>query len=91
MDESSEGVVSNDLWWTEEDESRFYVIKKSYLFLFLSIFLYILAVINALYGTDVELSYVWSIAGTVSLFIQFLVNIGLVQVSAARGDPLNDH
>ena len=90
MDESSEGVVSNDLWWTEEDESRFYVIKKSYFFLFLSIFLYILAVINALDGTAVELSYVWSIAGTVSLFIQFLVNIGLVQVSAARGDPLND-
>ena len=23
MDESSEGVVSNDLWWTEEDESLY--------------------------------------------------------------------
>ena len=80
MDESSEGVVSNDLWWTEEDESLYYVIKKNYFFLFLSIFLYILAVINALYGTDLEFSFVWSIAGTVSLFIQYLVNTGLVQV-----------
>jgi len=79
MDESSEGVVSNDLWWTEEDESRYYLIKKSYFFLFLSIFLYVLAVINALHGSALELSYVWSIAGTVSLFIQYLVNIGLVQ------------
>ncbi|MDP6986012.1 MAG: hypothetical protein QGH38_02195, partial [Candidatus Thalassarchaeaceae archaeon] len=69
MDESSEGVVSNDLWWTEEDESLYYVIKNNYFFLFLSIFLYILAVINALDGTALELSFVWSIAGTVSLFI----------------------
>ena len=80
MDESSEGVVSNDLWWTEEDESLYYVIKNNYFFLFLSIFLYILAVINALDGTALELSFVWSIAGTVSLFIQYLVNTGLVQV-----------
>jgi len=84
MDESSEGVVSNDLWWTEEDESLYYVIKNNYFFLFLSIFLYILAVINALDGTALELSFVWSIAGTVSLFIQYLVNIGLVHAGNYR-------
>lgn len=79
MDKSSEAFVDNDLWWTEEDESLYYVIKKTYLFLVASILLYIIAILNALYGTVFGLSIVWFIAGTVCLFIQYLINIGLVQ------------
>jgi hypothetical protein len=70
--------VSNDLWWTEVDEGQFYVIEKSYFFLYFGIFLFFIAAVNALTDPSmIWLSRIWVIAGTVCCILQYLANYRL--------------
>ena len=82
----------DNLWWTEEDESEFDFPnlerggsdsavegRKSNFFLFLWIFFYVIAALNANGSSEtLFFSVIWAIAGTVSLLLHHMVNVGLV-------------